>query len=239
MQRYFAKDRIRDKFILDEKDIHHIKNVMRMNPSDIIEVVYNSSIYICSINEISDKNIELDVISKKEENHELEKHIAIAFALSKEDKIDLILQKCTELGASEFYPVQMNRSVVKIDKPKEENKVNRWKKICKEASEQSKRNIIPKINNICSVSDLCNLDYELKIVCSINKSCTTLKNILENNNTLKNIIVVIGPEGDFAPDEEDMLINSRYIPVSLGNTILRMETAPIFVCGCINYENME
>ena len=239
MQRYFAKDKIHDDFILDEKDIHHIKNVMRMNISDLIEVVYQSSVYICSIIELSDKIIKLDVISKKEENHELKKHIAIAFALSKEDKIDIILQKCTELGASEFYPVQMNRSVVRIEKSKEENKINRWKKICKEASEQSKRNVIPKVNNICNVNDLCNLNYDLKLVCSINNSCTSLKNIINSNNNLKSIIVVIGPEGDFAKDEEDILIDNRYVPVSLGNTILRMETAPIFVCSCINYENME
>ena len=239
MQRYFAKDKLHDKFIFEENDIHHIKNVMRMTISDIIEVVYQNSVYICSITEISEKNIDLDIISKKEENNELNKNISIAFAISKEDKIDFILQKCTELGANKFYPVQMNRCVVKIEDSKKENKMNRWKKICKEASEQSKRNVIPEINNICNVKDLCNLTYDLKIVCSINQSCTTLKNILSTNSGAKNIIVVIGPEGDFSPEEEELLINNRYIPVSLGNTILRMETAPVFVCGCINYENME
>lgn len=239
MQRYFAKDKIHENFILDESDIHHIKNVMRMNISDLIEVVYNGYVYVCSITELSDKIIELDVVSKKEENHELKTNIAIAFAISKEDKIDMILQKCTELGAYEFYPVAMNRCVVKIDENKKQNKLSRWRKICKEASEQSKRNIIPEVHDIVSVKDLCNLNYDLKIVCSINKNITNLNNIIHNNSNCKKIIVVIGPEGDFTNEEENLLIKNKYIPVSLGNTILRMETAPIFVCGCINYENME
>ena len=239
MQRYFVKDKVHDKFILYDKDIHHIKDVMRMNVSDLIEVVYEGSVYICSINEISDKNIDLDLISKKDEDHELKKHIAIAFSISKEDKIDFILQKCTELGVSEFYPVQMNRSVFRIDDSKKESKINRWQKICKEASEQSKRTVIPKVNDICNINDLCKLNYDLKIVCSVNNSCTSLKSIISNNSNLESIIAVIGSEGGLTDEEEQKLINNKYIPISLGNTILRMETAPIFVCSCINYENME
>ena len=238
VQRYFAIKKEYDKFILDKKDIHHIKNVMRMNIGDTIEIVYEKKVYICSIVSLNEKNIELDVISKIDENRELSKHIAICFALSKEDKIDYILQKCTELGVDEFYPVEMNRCIVKISKDKINTKLDRWNKICKEAAEQSKRNIIPKVNSVVYIKDLINLNYDLKIICSINKSVTNLRQLIRSNN-YKNILVVIGPEGDFSHEEEELLINNKFIPTTLGNTILRMETAPVFVASCINYENME
>ncbi len=238
MQRYFAKCRIHDEFILDENDIHHIKNVMRMKVSDMIEVVHEKNVYICTITNLEYNHIELEVVSKKIENNELKKHIVVAFPISKEDKMDYILQKCTELGANEFFPINMNRCIVKIDKDKKENKLFRWQKICKEAAEQSKRNIIPKVNDILTIKELSLLQYDLKIICSINNNITTLKNILNNNN-YNSIMFVVGPEGDFSDEEEEELINNKFVPVSLGDTTLRMETAPIYVCSCINYENME
>lgn len=239
MQRYFAMKKYDNKLILNSNDIHHIKNVMRMKVNDNIEVIHDKTIYICSINSISNDSIDISILEKLEENNELPINITIAFSLTKEDKIDLILQKCTELGVTEFIPLELSRCVVKIKKDKMNKKIERWQNICKEASEQSKRNVIPKVNNIMNIKDIIDLDYDLKIVCSVNQGVTNIKKVLQNSIKYDRIIIVIGPEGGISDLEENYLIENNFIPTSLGRRVLRCETAPITICSMINYEYME
>ena len=239
MQRYFVEEKQNNNFIFSDNDIHHIKNVMRMNVGSNIEVIYDSKLYICEIVNLNSNNIEVKIIEAKDSVNELDKHITIAFSVTKEEKIDLILQKCTELGINEFIPVEMNRCNVKISKDKEEKKISRWQKICKEASEQSKRNIVPKVNNIHKLKDLMNLDYDLKIVCSVNQSVINIKKVLQNSKDCDRIIFVIGPEGGISEEEENYLIENKFIATSLGNRVLRTETAPIVIGSILNYEYME
>ena len=114
MQRYFAKRREQNNLILEESDIHHIKNVMRMNINDKIEVVYDKVLYICNIDNLNPLTLSVeDTISKE---NKLNIELTIAIGLVKEQKIDLILQKLTELGVSRIIPVDMERSIVKLDK---------------------------------------------------------------------------------------------------------------------------
>jgi len=239
MQRYFANQKENNKLILNKNDIHHIKNVMRMNINDKIEVIYDSMLYICNIDSLTSDNIELSIIEEKKDYNELPVHVTIAFSLVKEEKIDLILQKCTELGINEFIPLSLNRCVIKINKEKEDKKIDRWQNICKEASEQSKRNIIPKVNKILKIKDLIDLNYDLKILCSVNQDILNIKKVLQNNKNCDKIIIVIGPEGGIEKEEEQFLISNGFIATSLGNRILRTETAPIVIGSMINYEYME
>jgi len=236
MQRYFVDNK---EFKLNSGDIHHIRTVMRMNVGDLIEVVYEGKLHICKITELNKDNIKINIIEEKEDNNELSKHITIAFSITKEDKIDLILQKCTELGIKEFIPVEMSRCNIKIDKSKVDKKIDRWNSICKEASEQSKRNIIPKVNKIHKLKDLINLDYDLKIVCSVNQDVINIKNVLHNSAKCDKIIFVIGPEGGISSEEEKFLAENNFIPTSLGKRVLRTETVPIVIGSMINYEYME
>lgn len=236
MQRYFVDNK---EFKLNQNDIHHIRTVMRMNVGDLIEVVCDGRLHICEITEISKDNVLIKLVDEKDDNNELSKQITIAFSITKEDKIDLILQKCTELGIKEFIPIEMSRCNVKIDSSKIEKKLDRWNLICKEASEQSKRNIIPKVNKIHKLKDLINLDYDLKIVCSVNQDVINIKNVLHNNTKCDKIIFVIGPEGGISSEEEKYLEDNNFIRTSLGKRVLRTETAPIMVASVLNYEYME
>ena len=150
MQRYFTKEINEDYLILESTDIHHIKNVMRNKIGDKIECIHDKTLYICEIIDLNSNKVK--IIEKKETDNESEFDVAIAIALVKEQKMDLILQKLTELGITKIIPVSMERSIVKLDDKKFLKKKERWEKICKEASEQSKRNIIPKLNKNAGIS---------------------------------------------------------------------------------------
>lgn len=232
MQRYFAKDIKEDNILLEDSDIHHIKTVMRMKVNDKIEVVYDKRLYICNIENIDDLKLKIDFVS--EDNNELEKEIIVALGLVKEQKMDLILQKLTELGVSKIIPVNMERSIVKLDSKKEEKKLLRWNMICKEASEQSKRNIVPKVCDVINLKDLVNVDAELKLVCSVSEKDNIIYNYIEKDD-YNSILVVIGPEGGISPKEEQFLKNNGFSLVSFGSLVFRVETACIYIASVLNY----
>ena len=130
----------------------------------------------------------------------------------------------------------MERSIVKVNE-KELKKLERWNRIVKEASEQSHRNTIPKIDKIEKVNTL-KLNG-LNLVCSTVEKQNTIKKVFKNNYNCDKINMLIGPEGGISPKEEEILINNGFIPVSLGNRIMRVETVPLYLMSIINYEYME
>lgn len=230
MQRYFIKNK---DMLLEESDIKHIKKVMRMNINDKIEVVYNNKLHICEITSLEPFNIK--VIEKLDEDKKTKIELIVAVALVKEQKMDLILQKLTELGVSRIIPVSMERSIVKLDKERFNKKKVRWESICKEASEQSKRTNIPIIEDIKSIKDLTKEDADLKLVASTKEKEKLLNYYLQSIEDCAKIIMVIGSEGGISDKEEDILVSNGYNRVSFGNLIFRVETATIYVASIINY----
>ena len=236
MQRYFSNKLVNDKFELNKDDLYHILTVMRMKSGDSIEVVYNEQVYICNL-KISNANIDV-IIKEKEEKKELETvEKVLIIPLLKENKMDLILQKSTELGIDKIIPVIMERSIIKLDQDKELKKVERWNKICKEASEQSKRVNIPFVTEVKTLKELNDIDG-IKLVCSTKEKDNTIKKYLKNNTGYNRINIVIGPEGGISPKEEEYLNSIGFESVSLGNNIMRVETVPMYILSVINYENM-
>lgn len=231
MQRYFTKQLENDKFVLSDNDLYHIKTVMRLKENDLIEVVYDDSVYegiitnsgIVKGNKLSDKVDHLD--------------ITLIIPLLKENKMDLILQKATELGVTRIIPVRMNRSVIKLDSKDFVKKQERWSRICKEASEQSKRTDIPLIESLIDLKDL-NVEG-LKIVCSTTENHKTIKNVLKNQAICDKMNIVVGPEGGLTEAEENLLVEKGFIKTSLGKLIMRVETVPIYILSVLNYEMME
>lgn len=232
MQRYFAVDK---DLNISDKDKHHIINVMRMKLNDKIEIVYNEKVYMCEINDISKKDVSYSVKDIIDVNNELPLKVTIAVSLVNEKKLDFILQKCTELGVYDFILVNSDRSKIKID-GKEKKKIERWNTITKEAAEQSHRNIKPIVRDIMSINDVLKLDYDLKLTCSTKENEKTIKNVLHNSTNCDRIIIVVGPEGGLTISEEEKLEKNGFIPVTLGNLILRTETVPIYIMSLVNYE---
>ena len=234
MQRYFSKELINDYFILNNDDKYHITTVMRMKVNDKIEIVYNEELYIAFIEDIN--NLKVKKIKKEEVTTDNRPNVVLCIPLLKEQKMDYILQKATELGVNEIVPVILERSIIKLDTEKEDKKIARWDKIVKEASEQSKRVDIPIIRRIHKLDELKYFNG-LKLVCSTVEKDNNIKKVLRKAKDT--IIFVIGPEGGISPKEEEKLNEMGYISTSLGSRIMRVETVPLYIMSVVNYEFME
>ncbi len=232
MQRYFAKDYDKN-LILENSDIHHIKNVMRMKENDIIEVVYENKLYICKISSFEPFSLNIEKIIEEENSIGLD--VTVAVGLVKEQKIDLILQKLTELGVNTIIPVNMEHSIVRLDDARFKKKKERWISICKEASEQSKRTNIPVIKDIMNIKDLVNFDSDIKLVASTKEKDKMFNYYLQKIENYAKIIIVIGPEGGISEKEENYLYENGFDRVSFGNLIFRVETACIYAASIFNY----
>lgn len=237
MQRYFSKEKIDDYLTLSDNDLYHIKTVMRMHDKEKIEVIYNQNLYICQI-ENKEKNIKIKILEEVKNDTNKSYEVCLVIPVLKEQKMDYIIQKSTELGVDRIIPFAAERCVVKVDKTSENKKITRWQKIAKEASEQSKRFDIPIIESVKSIKDI--ISYNgTKIVCSTKKDVKNAKMFLQNYNYCDKLIIVIGPEGGLSEKEENYLVENGFIQISLGNRIMRVETVPLFVLSILNYENME
>lgn len=232
MQRYMVYNK---DLKLDIDDVKHIINVMRMKENEIFEIVYNKTIYTCKITYIDRKDVKYEIIKEDKKEKNRKNKVIIAPSLIKEQKMDYLLQKSTELGVDEIIPLISERTVIKINE-KKDNKLSRWSKILKEASEQSFRIDTPKIHEITRLKDIIKYDADLKIVCDTLEMSKNIKKVLQDSKKSDTILIVVGPEGGFTKNEVDYLSDNGFIRTSLGKNILRAETVPLFLLSVINYE---
>ncbi|MTI66612.1 MAG: 16S rRNA (uracil(1498)-N(3))-methyltransferase [Firmicutes bacterium] len=240
MHRFFInKENIKgDLLVVEGEDVKHIKNVLRLNIDDKINVCDGEgSDYLVKISEISKKDIRCNII-KKYDTVKTPLEIVLYQGMPKSSKMDLIIQKTTELGVSKIIPVMTKRTVVKINnKKKEKKKITRWEKIATEAAKQSKRGFIPKVEGIINFKDMINIlsKEEDILVPYENENNIGIKRVLKNIEGNK-INIIIGPEGGFEEEEIEKLqeINSNII--TLGPRILRTETAGFATLAVVMYE---
>ena len=229
-----------NKAYITGEDVNHIKNVLRCTIGEQIEICEKSdkpNKYLVKIIDIDKDKIECEIIENIEINNEPQTKIHIFQGLPKAEKMELIIQKCTELGVCSFTPVEMHRSIVKINNNDEKKKIDRWQKIAETAAKQSGREIIPKVNNLIDINEfvsICN-KYDLVFVAYENENNTFLKDELKRFNG-NSIAVLIGPEGGITEEEIDILKKTNAKIISLGKRILRTETAPIVISSIILYE---
>lgn len=237
MQRYFSSQKVDNYLFLNDNDLYHIRTVMRMKNGDNVEIVYNHVLFIAEIEDI-EKDIKFKIIETKKTETNNIPYVALIIPYLQEAKMDLILQKGTEMGVNEFIICPMERCVVKLDNKKLDNKLLRWMKICKEASEQSKRIDIPKINHLNKIDDLSDLEG-VCLTCSTQEKVNNIKKIFQSGKKYDRINLVIGPEGGLSNHEELKLKEIGFESISLGNLIMRVESVPLFLMSIINYEYME
>ena len=248
MPKFFVKTNQinEDEITIFDEDVNHIKNVLRANINDIINICNSedSKNYKCKIHTLENDKIVCKIEEEVMSDVEGRVNLCIYQGLPKSDKMELIIQKSTELGVSEITPLKMDRCVTVLDSKSEDKKIARWQKIAEVAAKQSGRDIIPKINNLLSVNKLCNFikDYDIVLLAYENEKDNSIKNELVKLKELCkdsdkiNIAVIIGPEGGIESSEVELLANAGARPVSLGNRILRTETVSLSVASIIMYE---
>ena len=240
MPRFFVKkEQESEKEInIIGEDIIHIKNVLRKQVGDILEICNEDTgnVYKCKIFKINDNIIathKIDKIQVGDNNIKID----IYQGLPKFDKMEYIIQKCTELGVWSFIPVCLKRCVVKLNGKDEMKKIARWNKIAEAAAMQCGRIHIPLVKNCINLKQLCNIipEYDIVILAYEDEKEKYIKNVIKRKN-INNIALIIGPEGGLDKEEVYKLKESGVNIVSLGNRILRTETAPIVMSSIIMYE---
>ena len=237
MQRYFTNKKVDNEFILNEDDLYHIKTVMRMKDNDQIIVVMDKKAYLCCLENVKD-NIKIIIKNELPKVDYNTPDVTLIIPILKEQKMDLILQKSTELGVSKIIPIITKRSIVKVNESSQDKKIDRWRRIVKEASEQSHRVEIPEVLPIRTIDQLKDLDG-FNLVCSTKEKVKNIKLVMKNVKTCDKINLVIGPEGGLDELEEERLNKMGFESITLGNRIMRVETVPLFLLSVINYEFME
>ena len=246
MPKFFVKqDQIKEDIIeIKEEDIKHIKNVLRKEINDEIEICNqeNGDNYKCKIEQINQENIKCRIIEKIENRKESQIYVDIYQGLPKVDKMELIIQKSVELGVYRIIPTNMKRCIVKIEAKEEHKKIERWQKISEVAAKQSGRNLIPKVENITNVKKISNEleQYDILLVAYEEEQENTLKQelvkIKQEKKEKLNIGIVIGPEGGIDKEEIEILKQSGAKIVTLGHRILRSETVSLNILSIIMYE---
>lgn len=229
VQREFITE---DTAVIEGDDVKHIYKVLRLQTGDKVSINdCHGNEYLGDINEINKKQVIVNLLEKLPINNESPVNIYLYQGLPKSTKMDLIVQKATELGVKEITPVVTERVVVKSELS-EFRKVDRWNRIALEACKQSKRSLLPVINTPIEFDELINnlTDMDMIVVPYENEDGYGIKNIVSDlNKNIKNIAVVIGPEGGFEEREIEILRSINAYIVTLGPRILRTETAG-FVC---------
>ena len=240
MNFFIKKDQINEKEVyIKGTDVNHIKNVLRKKSGDIISVILEGIEHKVQIKELTSEFIKCEIIEAVGRDLEDEPRLTIFQGLAKADKIEYIIQKCTELGAYEIIPVEMKRCVVKLNGNDKVKKIERWQKIAEVAAKQSERNDILKIDKILNFEQMCETfnNYDYVIMAYEKEKENSLRKILKNIDNVKSkIAVVIGPEGGIDDGEAKKMIQNGAKSVSLGKRILRTEKAPVAISAIIMYE---
>ncbi len=235
MNRFFSNNRLMEQFVIDNKEeAKHIKNVLRLRVGDKIEISDYQYEYVCQIHELSE-NVTCNILEKMDIERESSIEIFLFQGLPKSDKMEWIIQKSTELGINHIIPIKTERAVMKIKKM---DKLDRWHKIAFAAAKQSKRNMIPKIHPPVDVKHLIEkyIDQLDVLFIPYEKSNDIgLKNLLNTYKGYKKIGIFVGPEGGFDQKDLEAVVSDKTQIISLGNRILRTETAAITVVGIIQF----
>lgn len=242
MSRYFVE---KSQFDSDKtvtitgEDYQHLKKVLRAQIKDVITVCCDGFDYKAEIKEINNSTILCDISEKNKNITECDYRVTLFQGLPKSDKMELIIQKCVELGIFEIYPVITERCVSRINTQKDaQNKVTRWQKIAREAAKQCNRGIIPFIHYpiiyeeavaLASGADLAIIPYE-------KESTVGFKDIAAQCKGAANGSIMIGPEGGFEEHEIQLAESKGIKKISLGPRILRTETAGMVALSLMMYE---
>lgn len=221
--------------INDPSQANHIKNALRLKVgSKIILFDDKKYEYTAIIQEILDRKVIFNLKNKNRVMTDNKINITVACALPKKSKFDDMVDKLTQLGVNRIIPMITERVIVKLDSSKIDLRQRRWQKIALSAAQQSKRADLVLIDRLKDIQEVLleSKNFDLKLIPNLGEDKNTLKDIF-SAHSYKNIIFLIGPEGDFTSQEISLAKKAGFIPVTLGSNVLRVETAAIAVTSFI------
>ena len=230
--RLYFFDKIQSDLVahLKKEQSHYLKDVMRLKIGDNFSVFNTQGEWNATIENYEKNGVQIKILDKLRDK-ENEQNIWLAFTLIKQNSLNFIIQKGTELGVQRFIPILSERTIVK------DINIERVKKIIIESAEQSNRISIPKINKLDTLKKFLS-DFPKNgclVFCDINCKQSDLKNILSKENK-DPVCILIGPEGDFSEIERKLIIDlDQSFSISLAKNILRAETAAIAAVTLVNY----
>lgn len=220
---------------LSGDEARHIALVLRMRPGDEVLLIDGMGTeFLSEIVSVSDNEAVLKVIESRLSSAEPDLKVTLFQCLPKQGKMEVIIQKCVELGIFEIVPTVSKRCVVNIEG--KENKLLRWNKVAQEASKQCGRAFVPAVKQPQRLSSIDFSSFDAVILAYENEDTMTLKQAIHRLDKNESIALLIGPEGGFEPSEAEELISKGAVSVSLGKRILRTETAGMAALAQIMYE---
>lgn len=241
MHKFFVnKENIQGKkAVIDNEDVRHIYKVLRLEAGEKVSINNcEGKEFVGEIISVSKTEVIINILEEVNLNNESNLEVILYQGLPKSSKMDLIVQKATELGITEITPIITKRVVVKTELG-EFNKTGRWRKIALEACKQCKRSVIPTINIPIEfdemIASLAKVD--LIVVPYENQQGYGIKNLIkELNREVKTVAIVVGPEGGFEEVEIEILKKNMAKIVTLGPRILRTESAGFVCASLLQYE---
>ena len=220
-------------------DVNHMKNVLRMKPGE--EIIISDGFgheYSCNVSELTEDSVRAEILERRGVSVELPSRLVLFQCLPKGDKMELIVQKAVELGASAVVPVASRRCVVKLDAKKAQKKVTRWQQISESAAKQSKRMLIPEVKNVMNWKEALAFAKGLDVVLipyELAQGMKETREILAAIQPGQSVGIFIGPEGGFEEEEVRDAMEAGGKPVTLGKRILRTETAGMTMLSILMY----
>lgn len=221
------------------EDVNHIKNVLRLKPGDKITISDNAGTdYECVIQSINSDKVIAGIEDMKRNASELDTRIVLFQGMPKSDKLEFIIQKAVELGVSEIVPVMTQRTVVKLDAKKEAKRLERYNSIALAAAKQSGRGIIPVVSSFMTFSKA--VEYSRSLSMNIipyenAKGIEHSRRVIADITGKDSLGIFIGPEGGFAESEVELAVSAGASCITLGNRILRTETAGLAALSIIMF----
>jgi 16S rRNA (uracil1498-N3)-methyltransferase len=224
----------RNTVVFQGKLVHRLRNVLRLRPGAHVIVLDDTGWeYEVELKSVEKDEIEGAILNRNMTQSEPRTRITLYHALLKGNNFELVLQKCTEVGVSEFVPIYCERCVAGEPDSK---RLDRWNDIIREAAEQSKRGVLPALRNVMSFRDACNSTSGLSLIPWESEAIQGIGGVLRSNPKASRVSIFIGPEGGFSAGEIESAENCGIIPVSLGPRTLRAETAGLVAAAITLYE---
>jgi 16S rRNA (uracil1498-N3)-methyltransferase len=235
---YTRPDNIHQETLtIEGEEAKHILSVMRYRAGDTISVVDGKGVrYNVQIEKTSKASLQGKILSRIRKENEPACYITLAQAVCRQERMDLLIEKATEIGVSSIVPIQTERGLIKISGvSKGESKTQRWRRIAVASMKQSLRTVLPEIENITTFQNLLSRikSYDLSLIASLEKGSKSIKDCYELKRKGRKILLLVGPEAGFTPEELSKAKLQGAIPITLGARRLRTETAGIVFLSLI------